>query len=145
METYRAYRGHIHPDMSPCRGKEVHTYLRGDSRKLTSRRGEMGDVRAQRLDELIDRVAGDAGVLPRGVRRIAFLRRLRQGPEQVAVGDVLALRRAGLEDEHIMEAVHVAVLLEICNRVVNALDVGPMGPDQNQRAATFLLRHGYQR
>jgi hypothetical protein len=29
----------------------------------------MGDVRVQRLDELVDRVAGDAGVLPRGVRR----------------------------------------------------------------------------
>jgi hypothetical protein len=29
----------------------------------------MGDIRAQRLNELVDRVAGDAGVLARDVRR----------------------------------------------------------------------------
>jgi uncharacterized peroxidase-related enzyme len=93
-------------------------------------------------DVLLGRAPDCAG--PKVAAMVAFLRRLCRGPEQVAVGDVLALRRAGLEDDHIMEAVHVAVLLEICNRVVNALDVEPMGAGQNQRAATFLLRHGYR-
>jgi hypothetical protein len=50
-----------------------------------------------------------------------------------------------LDDEQIMHAVHAAVLLEICNRVVNALGVESMDADQNQRAARFLLRHGYDR
>lgn len=81
---------------------------------------------------------------PKVAALVRFLRCLSRGPEQVAVGDVLALRGAGLDDEQIMEAVHVAVVLEICTRVVNALGVEPMGADQNQRAVSFLLRHGYQ-
>lgn len=44
-------------------------------------------------------------------------------PEQITADDVLALRRAGLDDEQIMDAVHVAVLLEICTGVVDVLDV----------------------
>jgi len=76
---------------------------------------------------------------------VPFLRRLSAGSDQVTAGDVLVLRCAGLDDEQIMDAVHAAVLLEICNRVVNALGVESMGADQNQRAARFLLRHGYDR
>jgi alkylhydroperoxidase family enzyme len=76
---------------------------------------------------------------------VPFLRRLSAGPDQVTAGDVLALRCAGLDDKQIMDAVHAAVLLEICNRVVNALGVESMGADQNQRAARFLLRYGYDR
>jgi hypothetical protein len=50
---------------------------------------------------------------------------------------------AGLAKDEILDAVHAAVLLEICNRVVNALGVEPMRPAQNRRAASFLLCHGY--
>ena len=80
---------------------------------------------------------------PRVAAMIPFLRRLSQGPDRIGTGDVLALRSAGLDDEEILDAVHAAVLLEICNRVVNALGVEPMDPAQNRRAARFLLRHGY--
>lgn len=73
-----------------------------------------------------------------------FLRRLSAAPDRIDAGDVVALRAAGIDDEEILEAAHAAVLLEICNRVVNALGVEPMDLVQNRRAATFLLRHGYE-
>jgi AhpD family alkylhydroperoxidase len=80
---------------------------------------------------------------PRVAAMVPFLCRLSQGPDRIATGDVVKLRSAGLDDEEILDAVHAAVLLEICNRVVNALGVEPMDPAQNRRAARFLLRHGY--
>lgn len=72
-----------------------------------------------------------------------FLRRLSREPDRISADDVRMLRLAGLDDAEILEAVHAAVLLEICNRVVNALGVAPMDPLQNRRAASFLLLHGY--
>lgn len=87
-----------------------------------------------------DRDPGRAG--GRFTAMAPFLRRLSEGADRVDADDVTALRSAGLDDEEILEAAHVAVLLEICNRVVNALGVEPMGPVANRRAATFLLRRG---
>jgi hypothetical protein len=55
------------------------------------------------------------------------------GSEQISRGDVLVLRSAGLDDQEILEAVHAAVLLEICNRGANALGVEPMGLVQHRR------------
>lgn len=80
---------------------------------------------------------------PRVAAMVPFLRRLSAGSDRIDAGDVAALRDAGLDDEEILEAAHAAVLLEICNRVVNALGVEPMHVTQNRRAAAFLLRYGY--
>ncbi len=89
-----------------------------------------------------DRDPSRAG--PRVAAMVPFLRRLSEGSDRIATGDVLELRSAGLDDEEILDAVHAAVLLEICNRVVNALGVEPMDPAQNRRAARYLLHHGYE-
>lgn len=80
---------------------------------------------------------------PRVALMVPFLRRLSAGPDQITAADVLALRSGGLEDVAILDAAHAAVLLEICNRVVNALGVEPMGAAQNRRVASFLRRYGY--
>ncbi|MGH3693516.1 MAG: peroxidase-related enzyme [Pseudonocardiaceae bacterium] len=94
------------------------------------------------VDDVVhDRDPGRAG--PRVAAMVPFLHRLSARPDRIATGDVLELRTAGLDDAEILDAVHAAVLLEICNRVVNALGVEPMGPAQNRRAARFLLHHGY--
>jgi uncharacterized peroxidase-related enzyme len=94
------------------------------------------------VDDVVHgRDPGQAG--PRVAAMVPFLRRLSQGADRIGTADVVALRSAGLDDEEILDAVHAAVLLEICNRVVNALGVEPMDPAQNRRAARFLLRHGY--
>ncbi len=94
------------------------------------------------VDDVVHaRDAGRAG--PRVAAMVPFLRRLSEGPDRIATRDVLELRAAGLDDEEILDAVHAAVLLEICNRVVNALWVDPMDPAQNRRAAQFLLHRGY--
>lgn len=94
------------------------------------------------VDDVVhDRVPERAGA--RVAVMVPFLRRLSKKPDRIAIGDVRVLRSAGLDDAEILEAVHAAVLLEICNRVVNTLGVAPMGLLQNRRAASFLLRHGY--
>ncbi|MDQ3764027.1 MAG: hypothetical protein M3460_21225 [Actinomycetota bacterium] len=94
------------------------------------------------VDDVVhDRDPDRAG--PRVAVMVPFLRRLSKRPDQLAVGNVLVLRSAGLDNEEILEAVHAAVLLEICSRVVNALGVEPMSCAQNRRAASFLLHHGY--
>ncbi|MGH3795077.1 MAG: hypothetical protein ACRDSP_09320 [Pseudonocardiaceae bacterium] len=92
-------------------------------------------------DVLRGRDPGGVGV--RVAAMVPFLRRLSAGPDQIGAVDLWLLRSAGLDDEEILEAAHAAVLLEICNRVVNALGVEPMGIVQNRRAAAFLLRRGY--
>lgn len=88
-------------------------------------------------------VRGGGGVDARLAALVPFLHRLSEGPDRIDVGDIESLRSAGLDDQEIREAVHAAALLEICNRVVNALGVEPMDLAQNRRSATFLLRHGY--
>ncbi len=94
------------------------------------------------VDDVVhDRDPGRAG--GRVAAMVPFLRRLSEGADRVDADDVTALRSAGLGDEEILEAAHAAVLLEICNRVVNALGVEPMDVDVNRRAAIFLLRRGY--
>jgi uncharacterized peroxidase-related enzyme len=100
------------------------------------------DLGASVVDDVVhDRDPDGAG--PRVARMVSFLRRLSTAPDELTAADVLALRSGGLNDEAILEAVHAALLLEICNRVVNALGVEAMGPVQNRRAASFLRRHGY--
>lgn len=74
---------------------------------------------------------------------VPFLRRLSEHPDRIDASDIASLRSAGLDDEDILEAVHAAILLEICNRVVNTLGVDPMDSSHNRRAACLLLRHGY--
>lgn len=96
------------------------------------------------VDDVVHGRALDC-VNPGVAAMVPFLRRLSRGLDQLDASDVRALRCAGLDDEQILEAVHAAVLLEICNRVVNALAVAPMDSDQNWRAARVLLRHGYGR
>ncbi|HEY2762824.1 MAG TPA: hypothetical protein VGJ13_02225 [Pseudonocardiaceae bacterium] len=84
-----------------------------------------------------------AGAGARVAAIVPFLRRLSEQPDRIDAGDVASLHSAGLDDEDILEAVHAALLLEICNRVVNTLGVQPMNATQNRRAASFLMRHGY--
>lgn len=80
---------------------------------------------------------------PRVAAMVPFLRRLSEGPDRIAAGDVMSLRSAGFDDEEILEAAHAAVLLEICNRVANTLGVEPMDETQNRRSVFFLRRRGY--
>lgn len=100
------------------------------------------DLGASAVYEVVhDREPDGAGA--RVAAMVPFLRRLSEGPDRIEAEDVMSLRSAGLDDEEILEATHVAVLLEICNRVVTTLGVEPMGEVQNRRVISFLRRRGY--
>jgi hypothetical protein len=51
-------------------------------------------------------------------------------------GEILVLRSAGLDDQATSEAVPAAVLLEMCNRVINDLEVKSAGLLQNRDGFT---------
>jgi uncharacterized peroxidase-related enzyme len=90
-----------------------------------------------------DKGEAPAHLRPAVAPMVAFLRRLSHDPTRLTAADVETLREAGISDEAIREATHAAALLEICNRVNTALGVEAMTPEGNRRAATMLLRRGY--
>ncbi len=92
---------------------------------------------------VVDRGDG-ADVRPDLAAMTAFLRRLSDDPDAVSATDVATLRAAGITDDAVREAVHAAVLLEVCNRVNTALGVDALDPEGNRRAAAMLLRRGYE-
>jgi uncharacterized peroxidase-related enzyme len=94
------------------------------------------------VDVLVHR-ADPSDVDPALVAMVEFLRRLSHHPADLTAADVATLRAAGVDDTAIREAAHAAALLEIANRVNTALGVEAMTPAGNERAATMLLRRGY--
>lgn len=74
---------------------------------------------------------------------LAFLEKLTLEPEQVTADDVAPLRSAGLSDEAIEDAIHVAALFNIYDRMADTLDFDIPEPAGFAQGATFLLKRGY--
>lgn len=74
---------------------------------------------------------------------LGFLEKLTLEPESLAVPDIEALRRAGLADQAIEDAIHVCAIFNIYDRVADALAFELPGPGPTVRAARFMLKRGY--
>ncbi|HXF96069.1 MAG TPA: hypothetical protein VNI61_08185 [Gemmatimonadales bacterium] len=74
---------------------------------------------------------------------LAFLERLTLDPEGVTARDVDPLRRAGLSDEAIEDAIHVCALFNIYDRMADTLGFDIPGPEVFAFGAGMLLRRGY--
>lgn len=74
---------------------------------------------------------------------LAFLEKLTLTPGEVGAIDIAPLRAAGVSDEAIEDAIHVAVLFNIYDRLADSLGFDVPGPASFAHSAKMLLRRGY--
>ncbi|HEV8266531.1 MAG TPA: hypothetical protein VGQ06_16420 [Gemmatimonadales bacterium] len=84
-----------------------------------------------------------APVSPKVAAALAFLEKLTLQPTEVRPADVEPLRRAGVSDEGIEDAIHVCVLFNIYDRLADSMDW--YLPDAAGYAASgrHLIKRGY--
>jgi uncharacterized peroxidase-related enzyme len=90
-------------------------------------------------------LAGGAadGASPKVQAILPFLEKLTVSPGEVERADVERLRAAGIGDQAIADAVYVAMLFCMYNRVVDAMGCDLMSARQLQGGARLLLSLGY--
>jgi len=74
---------------------------------------------------------------------LGFLEKLTLEPTAVTATDVVPLRAAGLTDVAIADAIHVAALFNIYDRMADTLGFEVPGPESFAYGARMLLRRGY--
>ena len=74
---------------------------------------------------------------------LGFLEKLTLQPAAVTAADVAPLRAPGLTDRAIEDAIHVAALFNIYDRMADTLGFEVPGPESFAYSARMLLRRGY--
>lgn len=86
----------------------------------------------------------DTAPIPERVRAmLRFLRKLTLEPEAVGADDVRGLHAVGLDDAAIEEAVYVATLFNLIDRLADAFDFRPNDDKGLRWVARILLKVGY--
>ena len=75
---------------------------------------------------------------------LGFLEQLTLRPATVTSGDVAPLRALGLSDIAIADAIHVAVLFNMYDRMADTLGFEVPGPESFAYGAKVLLTRGYK-
>lgn len=75
---------------------------------------------------------------------LGFLEQLTLRPATVTPADVVPLKRLGLSDEAIEDAMHVAVLFNMYDRMADTLGFEVPGPESFAYGAKMLLTRGYR-
>jgi uncharacterized peroxidase-related enzyme len=75
---------------------------------------------------------------------LGFLEKLTLEPAAVTAADVVPLRAAGLTDPAIADAIHVAALFNIYDRMADTLGFEVPGPESFAYSAKVLLTRGYK-
>ena len=75
---------------------------------------------------------------------LGYLEKLTISPDDLGPEDVRPLRAAGLEDEAIVEAIHVCVVFSLIGRLADALDFKMPSAFANGRSAKMYYRLGYK-
>jgi alkylhydroperoxidase family enzyme len=75
---------------------------------------------------------------------LGFLEKLTLEPAAVTAGDVVPLRARGLSDAAIEDAIHVAVLFNVYDRMADTLGFDVPGPESFAHGAKVLLTRGYK-
>ena len=75
---------------------------------------------------------------------LAFIERLTLDPDSVDAADVVPLRRAGLSDAAIEDAIHVCTLFNVYTRLADALEFDIPDKAAFRQGAAGLLRRGYR-
>jgi uncharacterized peroxidase-related enzyme len=74
---------------------------------------------------------------------LRFLGKLTLEPAAIGDDDVRALRAVGLEDDAIEEAVYVATMFNVIDRLADAFDFRPNDQKGQRWVARILLKVGY--
>jgi alkylhydroperoxidase family enzyme len=75
---------------------------------------------------------------------LAFLEKLTLAPGEVGPADVEPMRAAGLSDVAIEEAIYVAGMFNVMDRLADAFAFDVATPEEAPRTAAILLRLGYK-
>ncbi len=75
---------------------------------------------------------------------LGFLEKLTLRPSAVTSQDVAPLRALGLSDAAIEDAIHVAALFNMYDRMADTLDFDVPGPESFAYSAKVLLARGYK-
>lgn len=75
---------------------------------------------------------------------LGFLETLTLRPDEVSAEDVLKMRRAGVSDTGIEEAIVVCAVFNIADRVADAFGYEPPTPEQAARSGQVRLLRGYK-
>ncbi len=74
---------------------------------------------------------------------LGFLEKFTLAPGEVTAVDVQALRRAGIRDQAVRDALYINAYFHIINRLADALDVFVPPPEVFTQGADYLLDRGY--
>ena len=97
-------------------------------------------------EELVRKTIADPETAPIPERlraMLGFLRKLTLQPGAVGADDVRALHAVGLDDAAIEEAVYVATMFNIIDRLADAFDFRPNDDKGLRWVARILLKVGY--
>jgi uncharacterized peroxidase-related enzyme len=87
---------------------------------------------------------GEEGAVSRkALEMLPFVEKLALTPEAMVPGDLEPLRKAGISDDAIADAVYVCFLFSMFNRLVFALGCDVMDARQLDKVSRMLLEKGY--
>ena len=75
---------------------------------------------------------------------LGFLEKLTLRPDAIGPADAEEVRRAGVSDEALVDAIHVCALFNAIDRVADALDFHVPAPEDAERAAPRFFARGYR-
>lgn len=73
-----------------------------------------------------------------------LLEALTRDPDSIPHSQLAAVRSAGVDDASLIDAIYVAYVFNIINRIANALDFGHRSDRDRLRGAGILRRNGYR-
>jgi uncharacterized peroxidase-related enzyme len=85
-----------------------------------------------------------ANVRPELKATLAFLDKLTTTPDKVVPADVAAVRSAGVDDDALLDAIHVCFLFCLMNRVMDAFGAEAPTSRQLEFLSKILLGRGYE-
>ncbi len=74
---------------------------------------------------------------------LGFLQKLTLRPAELGPADLAPVRAAGVSAEALDDAIHVAVLFNIIDRIADALGFAPQSPESLRQSVHNLLSRGY--
>ena len=74
---------------------------------------------------------------------LGFLEKMTLRPDELSQSDAEAVRDAGVTDEALLDAIHVAALFNMIDRMADSLGFEPPAPEYLERGAPRMLAGGY--